>query len=199
LSSAGADLVWTPSPEEMYPDGYQTWVSLDELVKPLEGAMRPGHFRGVATVVSKLFNCVQPQKAFFGQKDAQQAAVIKRMTGDLNFPIELVICPIVRAEDGLALSSRNVYLNADERQAAKVLNRSLKAAGAAYENGERDAGALRRIMTDIISGEPLARLQYVSCADYDSLMELEVLNGKALLSMAVYFGKTRLIDNLVLE
>ncbi len=199
LSSAGADLVWTPTPEEMYPDGYQTWVSLDELMKPLEGAMRPGHFRGVATVVSKLFNCVQPQKAYFGQKDAQQAAVLRRMTRDLNFPIEVVICPIVRAEDGLALSSRNVYLNAAERQAATVLNRSLRVAREAYENGERDANTLRRIMTDIINAEPLARLQYVSCADHDSLVELEMLNGKALLSMAVYFGKTRLIDNLVLE
>jgi pantoate--beta-alanine ligase len=198
LSSAGADLVWTPTSEEMYPDGYQTWISLDELAKPLEGAMRPSHFRGVATVVSKLFNCVQPQKAYFGQKDAQQAAVLRRMTSDLNFPIEVVICPIVRAEDGLALSSRNVYLNADERQAVTVLNRSLRAAGVAYENGERDASTLRRIMTDIISAEPLARVQYVSCADYDTLVELEVLNGKALLSMAVFFGKTRLIDNLVL-
>jgi len=198
LASAGADLVWTPTPEEMYLDGYQTWVSLDELVKPLEGAMRPGHFKGVATVVSKLFNCVQPQKAYFGQKDAQQAAVIRRMTRDLNFPVEVIVCPIVRAEDGLALSSRNVYLNAKERQAATVLNRSLRAAGAAYENGERDANTLRRIMTDIISSEPLARLQYVSCADYDSLVELEMVNGKALLSMAVYFRNTRLIDNLVL-
>lgn len=199
LASAGTDLVWTPTPEEMYPDGYQTWVSLDELVKPLEGAMRPGHFRGVATVVSKLFNCVQPQKAYFGQKDAQQAAVLRRMSRDLNFPIELVVCPIVRAEDGLALSSRNVYLNAAERQAATVLSRSLKAARAAYDNGERDAGALRRIMTDMINAEPQARLQYVSCADYDSLVELELVKGKTLLSMAVYFGNTRLIDNLVLE
>ena len=198
LASAGADLVWTPTPEEMYQDGYQTWVSLDELVKPLEGAMRPGHFRGVATVVCKLFNCVQPQKAYFGQKDAQQAAVIRRMTRDLNFPVEVIVCPIVRAEDGLALSSRNVYLNAEERQAATVLNRSLRAAGAAYDDGERDANMLRRIMTDIISAEPLARLQYVSCADYDSLVELEMVKGKALLSMAVYFRNTRLIDNLVL-
>jgi pantoate--beta-alanine ligase len=190
--------VWTPTTEEMYLDGYQTWVSLDELVKPLEGAMRPSHFRGVATVVSKLFNCVQPQKAYFGQKDAQQAAVLRRMTRDLNFPIEVIVCPIVRAEDGLALSSRNIYLNAKERQAATVLNRSLRAAGSAYENGERNANSLRQIMTDIINAEPLARLQYVSCADYDSLVELEMVNGKALLSMAVYFRSTRLIDNLVL-
>jgi pantoate--beta-alanine ligase len=198
LASAGADLVWTPASEEMYPDGYQTWVSLDELAKPLEGAMRPSHFRGVATVVSKLFNCVQPQKAYFGQKDAQQAAVIRRMTRDLNFPIEVIVCPIVRTEDGLALSSRNVYLNSEERQAATVLNRSLRIAGAAYEKGERNANTLRQIMTDIINTEPLARLQYVSCADYDTLVELEMVDGKALLSMAVYFRKTRLIDNLVL-
>jgi len=198
LSSAGADLVWTPSAEEMYLEGFQTWISLDELVKPLEGAMRPSHFRGVATVVSKLFNCVQPQKAYFGQKDAQQAAVIRRMTRDLNFPIEVIVCPIVRAEDGLALSSRNVYLNAAERQAATVLSRSLKSAGAAYENGERNANTLRQIMTDIINAEPLARLQYVSCADYDTLVELEVVDRKVLLSMAVYFRNTRLIDNLVL-
>lgn len=199
LKAAGADLVWTPTPEEMYPQGYQTWVELDDLVKPLEGAMRPGHFRGVATVVTKLFNCVQPHKAYFGQKDAQQAAVLRRMSADLNFPVELIICPIVRAEDGLALSSRNVYLNSVERQAATVLSRSLKAAAAAFDNGERDAGRLRAIMTDLISTEPLARLQYVSCADVDSLVELDWVTGKALLSMAVYFGNTRLIDNWVLR
>jgi pantoate--beta-alanine ligase len=198
LAAAGADLVWTPTPAEMYPHGYQTWVTLDELVKPLEGAMRPGHFKGVATVVSKLFNCVQPHKAYFGQKDAQQAAVLRRMGRDLNFPIEVIICPIVRAGDGLALSSRNVYLSAEERPAATVLSRALKAAAAAYEDGEMNASQLRAIMTDLIAAEPLARLQYVSCADYDSLLELERVNGKALLSMAVYFGNTRLIDNLVL-
>ncbi|OGN74420.1 MAG: pantoate--beta-alanine ligase [Chloroflexi bacterium GWB2_49_20] len=198
LTSAGVDLVWTPTPREMYPDGYQTWISLDELVKPLEGAMRPGHFRGVATVVGKLFNCVQPQKAYFGQKDAQQAAVIRRMTNDLNFPVEIIICPIVRADDGLAMSSRNVYLNAEERQAATVLYRSLNAARAAFDKGERDANTLRRIMTDTINSEPLASLQYVSCANYDTLIELEAITGKSLLSMAVFLGKTRLIDNMVL-
>jgi len=199
LESAGADLVWTPSPEEMYPEGYQTWVMLDELIKPLEGSMRPGHFRGVATVVSKLFNSVQPQKAYFGQKDAQQAAVIRRMNADLNFPVEVIVCPIVREADGLAMSSRNVYLNPTERQAATVLFRSLKAARSAYEQGERDGDTLRRIMTETIQAEPLARLQYVSCADNDTLDELETLRGKTLLSMAVFMGKTRLIDNLVLE
>ena len=160
--------------------------------------MRPGHFRGVATVVGKLFNCVQPQKAYFGQKDAQQAAVIRRMTNDLNFPVEIIICPIVRADDGLAMSSRNVYLNAEERQAATVLYRSLNAARAAFDKGERDANTLRRIMTDTINSEPLASLQYVSCANYDTLIELEAITGKSLLSMAVFLGKTRLIDNMVL-
>jgi pantoate--beta-alanine ligase len=199
LASAGADLVWNPTPGEMYPAGYQTWISLDDLVKPLEGAMRPGHFRGVATVVAKLFNCVHPQKAYFGQKDAQQAAVIKRMTMDLNFPIEVVICPIIRATDGLALSSRNVYLDAGERRAATVLYRSLAAAKKLFEKGERDASVLRQQMTVILEAEPLASIQYVSCADYETLMELETLTGKTLLSMAVFLGNTRLIDNLVLE
>lgn len=198
LTSEKVDLVWTPDNEEMYPAGYQTWVSLDELVKPLEGAMRPGHFRGVATVVSKLFNCVQPQKAYFGQKDAQQVAVIRRMSMDLNFPVDIIVCPIVREADGLAMSSRNVYLDASQRQAATVLSRSLMAARAAYEKGERNAAVVRQIVTDTIQGEPLASLQYVSCADNETLMELETIQGKALLSMAVYFGKTRLIDNLVL-
>ena len=199
LREVGVDLVWTPTAEEMYPPGYQTWVDLDKLVKPLEGSMRPGHFRGVATVVAKLFNAVQPHKAYFGQKDAQQAAVIRRMTADLNFSTDVVICPIVRAGDGLALSSRNVYLNGDERRAATVLYRSLQAARTAYEKGERNADILRQIVIDLVETEPLARLQYVSCSDSETLVELETLDGKALLSMAVYFGKTRLIDNIVLD
>jgi pantoate--beta-alanine ligase len=198
LASENVDVVWTPTTDEMYPAGYQTWITLDELVKPLEGSMRPRHFRGVATVVSKLFNCVQPQKAYFGQKDAQQAAVIRRMSADLNFPVEVVVCPIVREADGLAMSSRNVYLDPKERQAATVLYRSLNAAQFAYENGERNAGTIRQVVTDIINAEPLARLQYISCADNDTLLELDSIKGKSLLSMAVYFGKTRLIDNLVL-
>ena len=198
LQNIGADLVWNPSPEDMYPQGYQTWVELEKLVKPLEGAMRPTHFRGVATVVAKLFNAVQPHKAFFGQKDAQQVAVIKRMAQDLNFPLEVVVCPIVRADDGLALSSRNIYLDKNERQAATILYRSLQAAKRAYEDGERDANVLRGIVTDMVNGEPLAKLQYISCADNETLEELEQVSGKALLSMAVYFGKTRLIDNTIL-
>jgi pantoate--beta-alanine ligase len=198
LEAAGVDLVWTPTPEVMYPDGFQTWVAVEKLAQGLEGAMRPGHFPGVATVVAKLFNAVQPQKAYFGQKDAQQAAVIRQMTRDLDFPIEIVVCPTVREKDGLAMSSRNAYLNTEERQAATVLFRALSAAQAAYENGERHAETLRRVMSEMIATEPLARLQYVSCADYETLEELKELHGKSLLSMAVYVGKTRLIDNFVI-
>jgi pantoate--beta-alanine ligase len=199
LEDAGVDLVWTPTPEVMYPPDFQTWVEVEEMTRPLEGARRSGHFRGVTTVVTKLFNAVQPTKAYFGQKDAQQAAVIRQMTKDLNFPIEIVVCPIVREPDGLAMSSRNIYLDSEQRKAATVLYRSLNAAKTAYEQGERDAENLRRIMKATIVSEPLAQMQYVSCADYDTLQELEKITGKILLSMAVFFGKTRLIDNFVLE
>jgi pantoate--beta-alanine ligase len=198
LDAAGVDLVWMPTPNIVYPPGFQTWIEVEGLTAPLEGAMRPGHFRGVTTVVAKLFNAFQPQRAYFGQKDAQQAAVIRRMTRDLDFPIDLVICPTVREPDGLAMSSRNAYLKPDERQAATVLFRALSAANAAYNSGERDAASLRALMTNIIQAEPLAKLQYVSCADYDTLEELQTVNAKALLSMAVYISKTRLIDNFVL-
>ena len=198
LRPLGVDVVWTPSAEIMYPPGYQTWVEVDALTKGLEGAMRPGHFRGVTTVVAKLFNATQPHKAYFGQKDAQQAAVIRRMAVDLNFPLEVIVCPTTREADGLAMSSRNKYLGEAERKAATVLFRALSAAKEAYERGERSAEALRGKMKAVIAGEPLAQLQYVSCADYDSLEELDAVHGKALLSMAVYFGKTRLIDNFVL-
>lgn len=199
LEPLGVDLVWTPTNGVMYPPGYQTWVTVEELTRPLEGAARPGHFRGVTSVVAKLFNAVLPQKAYFGQKDAQQAAVIRQMTRDLNFPIGIVVCPTVREPDGLAMSSRNAYLNPEERRAATVLYRALSAAKAAHEKGEREAEALRRIMRETIEAEPLARLQYVSCADYDTLQELERVTGKTLLSMAVFVGKTRLIDNFILE
>jgi pantoate--beta-alanine ligase len=199
LEPIGVGLVWMPTSEIMYPPGYQTWVEVEAITRPLEGAMRPGHFRGVTTVVAKLFNAVQPRRAYFGQKDAQQAAVIRQMTRDLNFPIEIVVCPIVREPDGLAMSSRNVYLDPAQREAATVLYRSLCAAKAAYERGERDAEKLRGKMKEVLAGEPLADAQYVSCADYDTLEELETVTGKALLSMAVYVGKTRLIDNVVLE
>ncbi|MFZ5909221.1 MAG: pantoate--beta-alanine ligase [Chloroflexota bacterium] len=199
LEPLGVDLVWTPAAEDMYPNGYQTWVQVEALADPLEGAHRPGHFRGVTTVVAKLFNGVQPARAYFGQKDAQQAAVIRRMALDLNFPIEIIVCPTVREADGLAMSSRNAYLSPEERQAATVLFRALGAAQAAYENGERRAETLRQVVQDVLAGEPRAQVQYVSCADYDTLQELETVSGKALLSLAVFVGKTRLIDNFVLE
>ena len=199
LEPLGVDLIWMPTAEIMYPPGYQTWVEVEAITRPLEGAMRPGHFRGVTTVVAKLFIGIQPHRAYFGQKDAQQAAVIRQMTRDLNFPIEIVVCPIVREPDGLAMSSRNVYLDTEQRKAATVLYRSLSAAKAAYANGERDAEKLRQLMKDVVASEPLAQMQYISCADYDTLEELDNVTGKALLSMAVFVGKTRLIDNMVLE
>lgn len=198
LESLGVALVWTPTPEIMYPSGYQTWVRVEALTEPLEGARRPGHFRGVATVVAKLFNGVLPARAYFGQKDAQQVAVIRRMSSDLNFPIEIVVCPTVREPDGLAMSSRNAYLDPAQRKAATVLYRALSTAEDAYEAGERGAERLRALMRETIEAEPLAEMQYVSCADHDTLQELDTVSGKALLSMAVFVGKTRLIDNFVL-
>ena len=198
LEAERVDLVWTPTPEVMYPTGFQTWVTVEEVTQPLEGRMRPGHFRGVATVVAKLFNGVQPQKAYFGQKDAQQAVTLRQMTRDLNFPLDVIVCPIFREPDGLAMSSRNAYLDAEERQAATVLYRALNAARAAFESGEQDADRLRRLVTGIIANQPRARLQYVSCAQLDTLQELETVTDKALLSLAAFVGRTRLIDNLVL-
>lgn len=199
LTKAGVDLLFLPTNEMMYPQGYQTWVTVEEVSKPLEGSMRPGHFRGVATVVAKLFNIVQPQKAFFGQKDAQQVAVLQRMVRDLDFPLDMVICPTQREEDGLDMSSRNTYLTPEQRQKAVALHHSLMSAKAAYEQGERDATRLRQIVLDVLHAEPLAEVQYVSVADAESLQELEGRSERRLLiSMAVYFGKTRLIDNILL-
>lgn len=196
--TASEPIVWTPTAEMMYPPSYQTWVEVEALTKGLEGAMRPGHFRGVATVVAKFFNATQAHKAYFGQKDAQQAAVIQRMAIDLSFLLEVIICPTVREADGLAMSSRNKYLNEAERKAATVLFRSLNAAKELYEAGERDGEKLRSKMKEMLASEPLAQMQYVSCADYDSLEEQDQVTGKTLLSMAVFMGKTRLIDNFVL-
>ena len=199
LENAGVDLVFAPTPDLMYPPGFQTTVDVGSLGQILEGAHRPGHFRGVATVVAKLFNLTQPQRAYFGQKDAQQVAVIRQMVRDLNFPLEVVVCPIVRDSDGLALSSRNAYLTPDQRRAAPVLYRALRAAAAAYVVGERDPEALRRIMYATLAAEPLAQPEYVSVADADTLAECqENLAQRTLLSMAVRIGRTRLIDNLVL-
>lgn len=198
LRSVGADLVWTPDPAEIYPGDFQTWVTVEQVTRHLEGAIRPGHFLGVTTIVAKLFNVMQPDRAYFGQKDAQQAAVIQRMVRDLNFPIDVRVCPIVREPDGLAMSSRNIYLNPAERQAATVLSRALQSARSAYLAGERSAERLRQAALDVFQAEPLARVQYVSVADRDSLEELETITHAALISTAATVGATRLIDNLVI-
>lgn len=199
LEHLGVDLVWLPTPEVMYPSNFQTWVDVSDVTQPLEGRYRPGHFRGVTTVVSKLFNAVRPDVAVFGQKDAQQVAVVKQMTRDLSYPIEIDVVPIVREGDGLALSSRNTYLDENQREAATVLYRALQKAEAAYQEGERSASALRKVLTATLDAEPLASTQYVSCADRNTLHELEVVTDGALLSMAVYVGNTRLIDNWILK
>jgi len=198
LESVGVDLVWTPENQVMYPEGYQSWVTVEEVSKPLEGSMRPGHFRGVATVVAKLFNGVQADRAYFGQKDAQQVAVIRRMVIDLNFPVEIIACPIVREPDGLAMSSRNVYLDHEERNASTVLFRALMSAKRMFMAGERNAATLRQAMLEILEREPRARVQYASVAHPESLDEMEGEIEHALCSLAVYIGKTRLIDNIVL-
>ena len=198
LRAEGVDLVFTPSDNVMYPPDFQTAVTLSKVTQPLEGASRPTHFAGVAIIVAKLFNIVQPTRAYFGQKDAQQTVVLRQMARDLNFNLNLVICPIVREPDGLAMSSRNKYLSPAERKAALVLSRSLQQAQVVFEQGERDAATLRRIMTDLIAAEPLARLDYVSAADPTTLIELEQIEGQALFSMAVFIGKTRLIDNRII-
>jgi pantoate--beta-alanine ligase len=198
LEAAGADLVWTPPVAEVYPPGFQTYITVEEVTKPLEGAARPTHFRGVATVVAKLFNVFQPDRAYFGQKDAQQAVVIQQMARDLDFPLEVVICPIVREPDGLALSSRNVYLTPEQRSAAPVLNRALRAARDAWQAGGHDGETLREIMQGVLDAEPLARPDYVSAADPVTLAELGDAGHGVLLSMAVRIGKARLIDNMLL-
>ncbi len=196
LRGEQVDVVWAPPVEEVYPEGFQTYVTVEEVSRPLEGARRPGHFRGVATVVAKLFNAFQPQRAYFGQKDAQQVVVVRQMTRDLSFPVEIVVCPTVREPDGLAMSSRNTYLSAEERQAAAVLYRSLCAAQRAFAAGERRAEGLREVLSRVLAEEPRARVEYVSVADPDTLAELSGPVGRALLSMAVRIGQTVLIDNL---
>jgi len=198
LEAEGVDLVWAPDETTVYPPGFQTYVTVEEVTKVLEGAARPGHFRGVTTVVAKLFNVFQPTRAYFGQKDAQQAAVIRQMARDLAFNLAIVVCPIVREPDGLAMSSRNLLLKPGERPAALVLKRALDAASAAWESGERDGERLRATMRDVIAAEPLARLDYVSAADPVTLVEIDGEARAALLSMAVFVGDVRLIDNTLL-
>ncbi|TAK58566.1 MAG: pantoate--beta-alanine ligase [Dehalococcoidia bacterium] len=198
LERGGVHAVFAPSPVEMYPDGFSTYVSVEGLTARLEGASRPAHFRGVTTVVLKLLNVVQPARAYFGRKDAQQLAVVRRMVRDLDVAVEIVGMPIVREPDGLALSSRNVYLSPDERRAAPVLHASLSLAEALFAAGERDAGVIRERMSALITAEPLASIDYVSVADAESLDELERIDRPALVSLAVRFGRTRLIDNTTL-
>jgi pantoate--beta-alanine ligase len=199
LQAENVDLVFTPNDAEMYPPGFQTQVIVREVSRPLEGTSRPTHFQGVATVVAKLFNIFQPARAYFGQKDAQQCVVIRQMVTDLNFNLELIICPTVREADGLAMSSRNAYLSPQERVAATVLYRALTAAKDAFVAGERNASVLREVMRTIIAQEKLARIDYVSVADPITLVELEAIPLQALLSLAVFFRKTRLIDNLLVQ
>jgi pantoate--beta-alanine ligase len=199
LETAGTDLVFTPTAQEMYPEGFQTYVEVEGVSQGLEGERRPGHFRGVATVVCKLFNIVMPDRAYFGQKDAQQCAVIRQMVADLGMPTEVIVVPTVRAPDGLALSSRNSYLTPEQRLAAPVLYRALNAAKTCYESGSRSADDLRAAMTTTLMQEPLATIDYVSVADAVSLHEIEsTIEGLVLLSMAVRIGRARLIDNLTL-
>ncbi len=192
---AGADLIFHPEPEEMYFADNCTFVDMDKLTKGLCGKTRPTHFRGVCTVVSKLFHIVTPDKAYFGQKDAQQLAVIRRMVRDLNFDIQIVGCPIVRETDGLAMSSRNTYLSQEERKAALILHKSLMLGKEMAEQGEREATKIKAAIIRKIETEPLARVDYVEIVDPDTLEELEKVEGETLMAMAVYIGKTRLIDN----
>jgi pantoate--beta-alanine ligase len=199
LRSIGVDLVWTPPPEEVYPSGYQTFVSVDYVSRPLEGKARPIHFRGVATMVAKLFNLFGPQRAYFGQKDAQQTVVVRRMARDLDFPLEVIVCPTVREVDGLAMSSRNAYLTPSERPVASILFRALGAAKEAVGRGEQDADILRSILSRTLAHEPLVTEEYVSIAHPSTLDELETIEAEALFSLAARLGRTRLIDNFLLH
>jgi pantoate--beta-alanine ligase len=198
LKKEGADIVFMPSAEDMYPAGFSSWVEVEKVTDRLEGACRPGHFRGVATVVCKLFNIVKPQRAYFGQKDAQQLIVIKKMVSGLNMDLEIIAVPTVREPDGLAMSSRNTHLNPEERKAALVLWKASSLAQELWQKGEKNAERLRQEMSALIQKEPRAKIDYVSVADPDSLEELSQIDGAALVSMAVKIGKTRLIDNITL-
>ena len=198
LEGAGVDLVFSPSVEEMYPDGFDTHVDVGSIASRLEGARRPGHFRGVAIVVVTLLAIVRPDRAYFGQKDAQQCLVVKRLNADLNLGAEIVVVPTVREADGLAISSRNIYLGPEERLAALSLYRSLCLAKSLWERGNRDAEEVRRQMSSLIEKSPLARIDYVSIAHAESLEELDRIESPALVSLAVRIGKARLVDNITL-
>jgi len=197
LEGEGTDAVFMPPVEEIYPPGFNSWVEVGRLARRLEGASRPGHFKGVATVVARLFELVKPDRAYFGQKDAQQLLVVKKMVADLDMKLEVVAVPTVREPDGLAMSSRNTYLNPEERKQAAVLYQALTLAQKLYNDGEKDAGAIRRQMTALIQKQPLADIDYISVAHAETLEELNEVKPPALVSMAVRIGKTRLIDNVV--
>jgi len=198
LRQAGTDAVLAPSAEDMYPAGFSTWVDVEGVTATLEGARRPGHFRGVATVCNKLFNIVAPDRAYFGQKDAQQVAVIRRMVTDLNMNLEIVVLPIVREPDGLAMSSRNIYLSPAERQAATVLYRALTEAREMYWHGVTDAEVVRRRMRQIVDAEPLAELDYATIVTADAFQETETIDEGSLAVIAARLGRARLIDNMYL-
>ena len=200
LGTAGTDIIFIPTAAEMYPPHFSTWVDIEKITTGLEGASRPGHFRGVATVCNKLFNIVQPTKAYFGQKDAQQCVVIKRMVADLHMNLEISIVPTAREVDGLAMSSRNTYLKPNERQAATVLYRSLNLAKDMWSKGEKDAQKIRNAMIELIHEEPLAeKIDYISIAHPMTLQEMDEIAPPVLISLAVKIGKPRLLDNIILE
>jgi pantoate--beta-alanine ligase len=199
LEEAGTDVVFMPKAAEMYPEGFSSWVEVGKLTERLEGASRPTHFRGVTTVCNKLFNIVEPTRAYFGQKDAQQALVIKKMVADLDMNLEIVVCPTIREPDGLAMSSRHVYLSREQRRAAVSLYEAIRLAEELWSKGERSAERLRQVVTDHIRQQPLAEIEYVSIADMGTLEELETVTDSALLSLVVRFGKTRLLDNVILQ
>lgn len=196
--NAGAALVFHPEPSEMYEDDFSSFVDMNTLTGGLCGKTRPIHFRGVCTVVAKLFNIVTPDRAYFGQKDAQQLAVIRHMVSDLSFGIEIVGCPIIREKDGLAKSSRNTYLSAEERNAALILSQSLKEGKALVEAGEKDAAKIKKVITDKINTEPLAKIDYVEVVDWKTLDPVSRIDAPILTAIAVYIGKTRLIDNFII-
>lgn len=199
LDREGVEFVFAPTVEEMYRAGAATWVTVEEMSGKLDGRSRPGHFRGVTTVVSKLFHAVEPDQAFFGQKDVAQVAIIRRMVRDLNFAVEIVVCPIVREVDGLAMSSRNAYLDSEQRKQALVLHRSLKRVQQMADAGERDAGKLIAAGRDVLAQEPLVRLDYFEVVNPDTLEAVSDISAGALVAVAAYVGTTRLIDNVVLK
>jgi len=199
VEEAGGDLIFNPEPAEMYPGHFTSFIDTTETTELLCGAVRPVHFRGVCTVVGKLFNIVLPDRAYFGQKDAQQLATVKRFVRDLNFPVEIVACPIVREADGLAKSSRNTYLNKEERQAALILSKSLEKGREAIEAGEHDSQRVVDIIRRSLETEPLARVDYVEVVDFENIQRTPVIAGETLVAIAVYVGKTRLIDNFIVN